>query len=102
MGTRVLKTHLSVPSRERDRFSGLFNRPTRYKPGDKVELTNEQEDWLESQGLLEPVGEEKAEGGDSLTPKQKLQAEARELGLDDSGTSAEIQERIDEKKAEQG
>ena len=43
---------------------------------------------------------DESEAGDELTPKQKLQAEARRLGVDDSGTMAEIQARIDEKKAE--
>lgn len=44
------------------------------------------------------------EQGDSteqkpLTAKEKLQAEAKELGLDTEGTIPELQKRIDEKKA---
>lgn len=38
-------------------------------------------------------------GDENLTPKQKLQKEATELGLDTSGTVPELQKRIDEKKA---
>lgn len=34
-----------------------------------------------------------------LTPKQKLQAEARELGVDDSGTVPEITERVEKRRA---
>lgn len=34
-----------------------------------------------------------------LTAKEKLQAEAKELGLDTEGTIPELQKRIDEKKA---
>jgi len=35
-----------------------------------------------------------------LTPKQGLQADARAIGLDDSGTVQELTARIDEKVAE--
>lgn len=34
-----------------------------------------------------------------LTPKEQLQADARALGVDDSGTVAEITERIEKRKA---
>lgn len=37
---------------------------------------------------------------EQLTPKQQLQADARALGLDDSGTVPEITARIDTKVAE--
>jgi hypothetical protein len=37
---------------------------------------------------------------EKLTPKQLLQADARAIGLDDSGTVPEITARIDEKVAE--
>lgn len=42
-----------------------------------------------------------ATGGDEgkeLTPKQKLQAEAKELGLDEAGTAEELKARIAEHK----
>jgi len=44
---------------------------------------------------------ESTDTGDTsnLTAKQKLVKEAEELGLDSSGTAAELQARIDEKKA---
>ncbi|MEA5367724.1 hypothetical protein VA596_49895 [Amycolatopsis sp., V23-08] len=34
-----------------------------------------------------------------LTPKEKLQAEARELGVDDSGTVPQITERVEKRRA---
>ena len=43
---------------------------------------------------------EPAEKPKDLTPKEKLQGEAAELGLDTSGTVAELQKRIDAALAE--
>jgi hypothetical protein len=40
-------------------------------------------------------------GETRLTAKQQLQADAQELGLDESGTSAELEQRIAEHKAAQ-
>ena len=46
-------------------------------------------------------GEPYIEGAEptKLTPKQKLQAEARELGVGDAGTAEEIQARVTTRRA---
>jgi hypothetical protein len=69
-----------------------------------------EEQRLAAEAEVERVEAERAEqekaaaanqgdGAENLTPKQKLQKEAGELGLDTEGTVPELQKRIDEKKA---
>lgn len=56
---------------------------------DRGDITRVNEDGTPYVEGAEPV---------ALKPKQKLQAEARELGVDDSGTADEIKARIEARR----
>lgn len=53
MATRIARTSIRVPSIERDPL-GNFLPAKKYRAGDKIEVTPEQEELLDAQGALEP------------------------------------------------
>lgn len=104
MPVRIAKSVIRIPSHERD-AAGFYGMPTVARPGQKIELTSEQEAQLEEAGALVSKEEQAASDAEPQperpTRKKQLQARARELGVDTRGSIAELEARIAETESGQ-